>query len=176
MFITTTFEDLASEVNGNFQQIDKKYPGNRGSFVHVSTYILEFNYRDINVHVKYELGSHNSGLIECKLPRQVDNCAFSIETKSQFYQLLNRRKPSLKIISKSSQLTNFIELNKGFMDLCECARRERFEPPIIGKNDADGYLLSCKFSLVFNNKELVLRPFVHFYKSLIDLFLDYRVK
>lgn len=176
MTITKTFEKVATQENAVFKQVDNKYKGDRGSFIHTSTYTLECNYRNVKIALKNELGHQNIGLISCQLDVQPDNCEFSIEALNTFFQLFNPKKNILQIAGDNSQLKNFIELNDSFAELNKRAKKDRFEPVITGENDNGKYVISCKYHLVFNNKELVVSPFFKFYKSLIDFFLDHRMR
>jgi len=176
MHITNTFEKVATQENGVFKQVDNKYKGDRGSFVYTSLYTLKCNYRDVTITLKNELGHQNIGVISCQIKEQPINCEFTIDTRSTFYQFFNRKQNILKLDIENSQLKNFIELNHSYTELNKRARKDRFEPLIIGKNMNGKYVISCEYHLVFDNKELVVSPFIKFFKALIDFFQDHRMR
>lgn len=176
MHITNTFEEVAIQENAVFNQVANKFHGDIGTFVHTSTYTLECNYRNVQISMKNELGHQNIGTVFCQLETQPNNCEFTIDTRSTLFQLFNRNKSALKFAGSNQQLQNFIEVNEAFEALNSRAKEDRFEPQITGQNVNGSYQISCTYHLVFNNKEMVISPFIRFFKVLIDFFLDGRMR
>ena len=172
MPITNTFEEVATQENAVFKQVDNKHNGDRGSIIHTSTYTLKCEYRNVIIDFKNELEHQSIGVISCQLEEQPNNFEFTINTRNSFFQLLRRRQNTLKFESENSQLKKFIELNNSYAELNKRAKNDRFEPLLTGKNVNGKYVISCRYHLVFNNKELVISPLIKFFKALIDFFND----
>lgn len=170
------FEQLTTLENGRFSVKENKHMGgiHPGSYTFSDVYTAFFEYRGIVIELMNELGHQNIGTIRCTLPKQSENKVFSMETKGQFYQLIRRRERPILINADFPPLHNHIEISTPFHHLCERAKADRFEPEIKGFNKDQQYLIECVYHLAFNNKELVLIPFIQLFKSLIDFFLDDR--
>jgi len=170
--IASTFEKVAAAENAVFNQIDKKYLGEGGSYIHTSMYTLECNYRNVQIEMKNELGHQNMGMACCQFETKSKEFSFRIDTRSSLFQLFNRDKSALKISSENAFLQNAIEENKAFKALNRRAREDCFEPQIIAQNTNEKCKILCNYHLVFNNKELVVSPLIKLFKALVDIFLD----
>lgn len=166
--IGNEFQKLSESVNGSLTKYGGKYGGEIGSFLHTSRYILTYEYKNCQVTIENSLGLDNMGNIELLVPIPQKDFQFEVKTRSIISQVWNRKKPPLEVFSKNNALKEWIEANSAFKQLCDRARKDRFEPAISVTNRTEGLHIKCRYHLVFNNYELTIAPFSTFFNDLID--------
>lgn len=176
MSISTTFEEITVQENAVFTKTDHKYKGDRGASVYSSKYTLECRYRGSLIVLTNEFGHQNIGSVICELSENPRLCEFNIETIDSFFQLLNRKRNPLKLITQDEELRRFIVENAAYQELIKRARKDRFEPSISGKKEEGRYIISCDYHLVFHNQGLVVAPLIQLVKALADFFSDTSIR
>ncbi len=166
--INSEFEKLAVLTGEKLSKFDNKHFVGDGSYLHSSTYELGYNYGESSIFIKNELGHKDVGYIKVMIPVRVEGCQFKMKTRSQFSQFWNRKKIPFEILSSNTELTEWILVNEAFEKLCKRAKKDHFEPVIVGENVGNGFNINCTYHLFFNNYELVLEPFFDFFNGLVD--------
>lgn len=162
------FSQLAKEEDGKFSVNDSIYAEVGGARVSHSTYLLNFEYKGSKVIIKNELGVQSFGIVQIKFKIDKKKPNFTVETKNHFLALFSKKKETFKIKSEDLFLSNFIELNKHFLELTEIAKKSVFEPRIIGALTDYNYSITTEYSLLFKERRDVLRPLINLHKDLFD--------
>ncbi|AXG72818.1 hypothetical protein DVK85_00645 [Flavobacterium arcticum] len=163
------FAEIAKQENGEFEVIDTKYSGGRGTRVFVSYYSLVINYKGYCINVSYELGNHNLAKIEMQLQLGETIPEFLITNRSHYYRLFYRKANILKVESPNNAFKKNLESLLISTNLELLARENLFEPKIITSLNEDNIkVLVTEFHLVFENKKGVLYALITFYKGIVD--------
>lgn len=166
------FTNIAKEENCEVYIGDEKF-GDKlsGTFLVESTFQLKINYKGKNILIQHTLGAHGMAEITVELPKQSNGMKFTITTKSHFSTLFSRNKDRVKITCKDSSLVKFFEENDSIKSIKEICKEAEFEPYITGSNENDSFKIRTDYHLLFEQRNLVLRPLINFYKALIDRML-----
>ena len=168
--VRESFIQLAQKEKVQCAVNDQSGIGADGSQWSASNYRIQYQYKGNVVEIENDLGSYDLGTLVCYVSRQPDRLAFKITARSIVSQLFNRKKSPLIIAAEDRSLIQFMKQSTAFKQLCEWAKKERFQPIIIGENHEGRFRIRCRYDLAFNNKEYVLAPLSDFMKVMIDFY------
>lgn len=168
------FEELSLLENGEFTQEDNRYRAHDGEVLYSNTYLLRFNYREIEFIVRNEIGHQDIGNISCNLALQDPRMEFKIASTNGLILFFYQRAEALKIQNKYPPFRNFVEINRAYIQLAKYAKENAFSPTIAGKNNKDIFTVECTYGLGFKHKGVVLTLLITFLKSIADFLKDHR--
>lgn len=156
-----------SLADAEFRFEDKKVKGHLGSFLPITHYYINLNYKGYSIEAKNELGNFNMGTVSVDLKHH-EIPDFKINATDHFTNLFLRRKNILKVKSNDSifkeKLIEFsIESN-----LEKIAKENSFEPSIYPKHEIGKQLIITDYSLQLDDKIGALEAIINFYKRIID--------
>ena len=162
------YEKLSFEFeNAVFSFQDVKYTALGGSYMVVSTYHIEFNYKDYLITSSQELGNSNMGKISVCLNHKIVP-EFTIETIDHFTNLFLRRKNLLKIKCKREGFKRILYDAAESSKLNEIINKNSLEPKIYFERKGNIHYIKTDYSLQFEDKIGGLRALLNFYKIIID--------
>lgn len=168
------FQQIAKEENGDLYINNERYSAYlptvvMGAVVYSDTYQLSFEYKKHTVLVKNELGAHNVGTLNCILNLELPHKDFVLTPKGFWYKIASKSgQMGFTIKTDDAMLKRFLEGNTTLLQLSEIVRRSGFEPFTTGKDKGRYFELHTQYHLQFEQRTLVPRPLIQFYKELID--------
>jgi len=166
------FTNIAEEENCELYIGDEKFGDKlRGTFIVESTYQLKINDKNKNILIQHTLGAHEMAEITVELPKQSDSMKFTIATKSHISTLFSRNKDRVKITCKNLSSAKFFEENDSMKLIRAICIEAEFEPYITGSNENGSFKIRTDYHLLFEQRNLVLRPLINLCKALINRLL-----
>lgn len=160
-------KSLCLEFDADLKIEEKKVSGRLGSFIPISTYFINKEYRGYSIEIKMELGNHN--LCEMNLRMNQNYIPdFEITSIDHFMNLFLRKKNILSIKTKDRNYKEFLLQATIQSNLENIAKQNSFEPKIFSIKEKNIQFVKAVYSLQLDDKVGALRAMLEFYKLIID--------
>ena len=167
-FLEQHFEQIAEEYNGEYRLTEEKVMGRGGSTIPLDKHYISVTPRKNKISLYIEVCEIIFATVTTKIENAHKSKSFKFKKRSPFIILFNKNKKSLIVQTEKEGVRNSIEKFLIETGLEQIAKDTLFEPIIVFKESGQNLDVELMFSMVFKDKEKVIKPVIEFLSKLED--------
>lgn len=166
--IQKKFKEIASQINCEYVFSQEHLQSIGGSNIPIDSHNLTVEHNSVVIKLTYEFGNTSLGEITSNIETTKELPNITVVTKSQIKRLFSKNKSPFVVKTDDSGFKTFFMNSLESSNYNQIAKKTVFEPEIKGSMKGDEYILTTKFYLGFDDKEMSILPSINLHKMVID--------
>lgn len=161
-FLEQHFEKIANDYNGEYHFTQERVMGRGGSFLPLDKHYISITNGKNKISFYIEVCEIAFATVKTQIENAQKSKIFKLKKRSPFLLLFSKNKKSLTVLNEREDVRRTIEKILVETGLEKISKDSLFEPIIKFTEISQNLEVEIMFSMVFKDKEKVIRPIIEF--------------